>query len=364
MPDRWGPAPRRAVVAVLVVAAYVLLAAAGRELGVFGPLSVWYPPAGLALAAGLVAGWSALPVLAIGEFLGGILVFGVADDFTLLQMVVNAVAYAAVWCLAGDLLRRRDVDVPIVSVRASVLALLVGLLAAPALAAAVGMAVRIWAGAADGGTYLTDVGIWWIGDAIGVITVAPGLLVGAAYAGDRTSRPLSEALPPRPSTLLLVAAPTVTAAVLFGLLPESTGLLYLVAAPLVLVGLQLGTVGMAAACLPLSAVLTWMANRSVGDLVLHRTDLQVLLLGVMVTGYLVAVPTDQARRLTAQLRRRQGELDEAQRLAHMGSFRWDAATDDLRWSPGLSLLYGLPPARRPMACRPTSRRSAATIVTA
>lgn len=337
---------RIAVGAALVVA-YLLLALAGRELGVFGPLSVWYPPAGLALAAGLLVGWAALPVLAVAELLGGALVFSVGDDFTVLQQVVNALAYATVWCGAGEALRRNDVRVPIASVRDAVTAMLVGLLAAPATAATVGVAMRLWADAADPARFLADVGVWWTGDAIGVVTLAPALLVLETYRRGDALRPLREVLPPTPRTAVLLAGPTVTAAVLFGVLPQSTGLLYLVAAPLVLTALHLGTVGVALACLPLSAALTWMANRSVGDLVLQRTDVQVLLLGVMVTGYLVAVPIEQGRRLADRLRRRERELEEAQRLARMGSFRWDAETDRIRWSPGLSLLYGLPPGQTP-----------------
>ena len=347
MADGWGDVRGRAMGAVALVVAYVLLAAAGRELGVFGPLSVWYPPAGLALAAALLWGWSVLPVLAAGELLGGLLVFSVGEDFTVLQQVVNAVLYAGVWCLAGDVLRRRGVSIPIASVRSATVAMLVGLAAAPALAGLLGVGMRVWAGASEAGRLLPEVGVWWTGDAIGVVTLTPALLVAARYRRGEARRPLRVALPPSPRTVALLAAPTVTAAVLFGVLPESTGLLYLVAAPLVLTALQLGTVGVAVACLPLSAVLTWLANQSIGDLVLERTDVQVLLLGVMVTGHLVAVPMDQGRQLADRLRRREQELDEAQRLAHMGSFRWDASTDTVRWSAGLSLLYGLPPGETP-----------------
>ena len=347
MSDRWGDVRGRAVGAAALVAAYVLLAAAGRELGAFGPLSVWYPPAGLALAAALLWGWSVLPVLAVGELLGGLLVFSVGQDFSVLQQAVNALAYAGVWCLAGDLLRRWDVTTPIASTRSATLLLLVGLAGAPALAGVGGVAVRVWAGASEASRLLPEVGVWWTGDAIGVITVTPALLVVALHRRGDALRPLRDGLPPTPRTFALLAAPTLTAAVLVGILPESTGLLYLVAAPLVVTALQLGTVGVAVASLPLSAVLTWMANRAIGDLVLQRTDVQVLLLGILVTGYLVAVPMDQGRRLAERLRRREQELDEAQRLAHMGSFRWDASTDAVRWSPGLSLLYGLEPGQAP-----------------
>ncbi len=340
---QWGRWARWLAASLAIMVAYVALAVAGRELGVFGPLSVWFPPAGLALAAGLVAGWKALPSLAISEFVSGALVFGIADQFTLLQMVVNAIGYAAVWCLAGAFLHRRGFRVPVTSARVAVDGLLIGLGAAPGLAAAYGMGMRVWAGAADTSGYLGDVAVWWIGDAIGVLTFTPALLVLVLHRSARHREAMHDAVAPTVGTTLLLAAPTLTAVVLFGLLPESTGLLSLVTVPLIVVALRRGTIGVAVAAVPLSLALTWMANQRIGDLLLERTDVQVLLLGMIVMGYLVAVATDESRRLHRQLARQGDDLDRAQRLARMGSFRWDATTGTTHWSRGMYELYGWSP---------------------
>lgn len=332
--------------AVAAVAAYLALALAGRELGGFGPLSLWFPPAGLAIVAALFLGWAALLPLAVAEFLSGVLVFGVGDDFSVLQMVLNALAYAAVWTLAGVVLRGRGVVAPITDVRRTVEAFLVGLAAAPAAAALVGVGMRTWAGSPSPRSAWADVAIWWVGDAIGVLTLAPALLL-AVVAVRRPSVLGREALPRGAATLALLAAPTVVAAVVVGAVPGATGLLYVVAVPLVVTALRLGTIGVAIATVPLSTVLTWLANRSIETLQLGRTDVQVLLLGVLVTGWLVAVPTDQGRQLRQRLQRREHALDEAQRLAAMGSFHWDTRTDAVRWSAGLSRLYGRPEGEAP-----------------
>lgn len=336
---RWG---RWLAISAAIVVSYVALAVAGRELGVFGPLSVWFPPAGLALAAGLVARWRALPSLAVSEFISGALVFGIADEFTVLQMVLNAAGYASVWCLAGALLHRRGFRVPVTSTRVAIDGILIGMGAAPGLAAAYGVGMRLWAGTAETSGYLSDVAVWWIGDAIGVLTFTPALLVLVLQRAASHRRALHDAVPPTVGTVLLLAAPTLTATVLFGLLPEATGLLSLVAVPLIVVALRRGTIGLAVAAVPLSLALTWMANQRIGDLVLERTDLQVLLLGVIVTGYLVAVPTDESRRLHRRLTRQGEDLDRAQGLARMGSFRWDATNGRTRWSRGMFQLYGWP----------------------
>lgn len=188
--------------------------------------------------------------------------------------------------------------------------------------------------------------IWWVGDAIGVLTLAPALLL-AVVAVRRPSVLGRDALPRSAATLALLAAPTVVAAVVIGAVPGATGLLYVVSVPLVVTALRFGTIGVGIAAVPLSTVLTWLANRSVDTLQLGRADVQVLLLGVLVTGWLVAVPMDQGRQLRLRLQRREHALDEAQRLAGMGSFHWDAQTDEVRWSRGLTRLYGRPEGEAP-----------------
>jgi len=53
---------------------------------------------------------------------------------------------------------------------------------------------------------------------------------------------------------------------------------------------------------------------------------------------------DQLQRHAAELERRVGELAEAQRVAHIGSFEWDMAADRISWSDELYRIYGLEPA--------------------
>ena len=76
---------------LVLVVAYVGTAWIGSSLGSIGSLTVWYPPAGLALAGAVVVGWPAIPFLAAGELITGVVVFHVDSDFTTTQLVVNAV---------------------------------------------------------------------------------------------------------------------------------------------------------------------------------------------------------------------------------------------------------------------------------
>lgn len=61
---------------------------------------------------------------------------------------------------------------------------------------------------------------------------------------------------------------------------------------------------------------------------------------------------EQAELVTAALQQRESELQEAQRLAHIGSWHWDAANDVITGSNELLRIYGLDPATETMpTCR-------------
>ncbi len=59
--------------------------------------------------------------------------------------------------------------------------------------------------------------------------------------------------------------------------------------------------------------------------------------------------------LEASLRQRELELEEAQRIARLGTFRWDFLADVVTWSPEVYLAYGLDPGQ-PVPRRDDSRR--------
>jgi PAS domain S-box-containing protein len=48
----------------------------------------------------------------------------------------------------------------------------------------------------------------------------------------------------------------------------------------------------------------------------------------------------RSRRLIVSLQQRQRQLDEAQRLAHLGSWEWDLASNELTWSQELCRIFG------------------------
>ena len=57
----------------------------------------------------------------------------------------------------------------------------------------------------------------------------------------------------------------------------------------------------------------------------------------------LGVATTDADVLIAELRRREQQLRESQRIAHIGSWEWDLATDRIEWSEELFRIWGLDP---------------------
>lgn len=336
---------------VLALATYLVLALLGRELGYFGALSVWYPPAGLVLAMGYLWGWRALPVAAVAEFVSGILVFGIADAFSPAQMLVNAVGYATIYVGAATLLRHRGlgprIEEPDLHLPAVVTAVVV---ASTLAAAAFGVGMQAWAGFAQATPHLRAVLIWWLGDTIGIATVFPVVvLVVVLRTGGRARIPASLRTHAPTTTGLTLLLPTVMAVVVLAMDAGAVGLLFLVVLPIAVVATRHGAAGMALATVALSPGATWAANSFTPPAGFDRVDLQLLLLGMIAAGHLVGVAMDDRARLYSQLWSNQAHLAQAQALSGIGSFRYDVATDTSTWSASLYRLYGRSPGEGPVS---------------
>lgn len=342
--------PRRAWLLVGLVPAYLLLAILGQEYGVFGRLSIWYLPAGLALAAGVLFGPIAVLPVAVGELLSGMFAFHV--DFTPVQMTVNAVGYAAAYVGTGTLMRRLNLPSRFGTLRYGSVALFVGVLAAPLLAATFGVSMQYWAGVAESGGPVRNIGIWFLGDAVGVATLAPAILSFVDLRRRGATASLMQIGAPYVAAAVIL--PAAIAVAVFAWRPDNAGFLYVFFVPVALVALRLGVIGVALAALTLSPTVTLLANNEFGNVVMQRSDVQLLLLGVLLMGYLIGLTADdgdralaRAGRLVDEVAQRERRLQEAERLAGMGSFEWDAATNHVVWSAGLYALYRTTPEDAP-----------------
>jgi|GEM_PF-4676357 len=329
---------REARDAVVIVAAYVLLAYAALDLGLFGTLSVWYAPAGLGLALAQLRGWRVLPVLAVGELLVGAVVFDVGALFGPVLLVANALAYATVLTAGGVVAKRLGgaSDRPL---KRRILPLLALGAVVPAAGAVVGVGAQALAGMVPAARLLEALALWWVGDAIGILTLTPTVLVLVLRAR-RGGRWWTVRDQP---WWVGAAVAGVPALLTVGLALLGDGQLLFVAAlfpAYLIIAAAFGLPGVALSAVPTSLVVTLVANRVIGPEVLARTDLQMLLLALLGTGLGTALVVEQRARLQSDLRVRTAHLEQAQEQAGGGSFVWDVLDDTVTWSDGLCALYG------------------------
>lgn len=332
---------------VLLTAAYI----AAAKLGLLLTFShdhvtaVW-PPTGIAVAALMVFGVRLWPGVLLGAVIANI-----SDGAPLPVAAGIGVGNALAPVVATVVLRRLGVVRTLARLRDVLLVATVGGLGAMTISATFGTAVLTVAGEPRSVEIWR---LWWVGDAMGVILVAPFLLT-------ILSKPLrSSLLGSWHAVILLTSFAAVT---LFAVQTDSAAG-YLVIPLAMWTAIRLEQEGAAAAVLLMSAIDLWHA--SVSPQPDMPIDQQLMALqGVNATIALVllalAAMMSERRRATEELRRSADDLEErvrqrtellreseerlaqAQRLAHIGSFQWDATSDRNEWSDELYRIYGLDP---------------------
>jgi PAS domain S-box-containing protein len=320
----------------LLAAAYLGAAKAGIELpaarGVITP--VW-APTGIAIAALFLGGTRLWPAVTVGAF-----VANATSGADIPVAAVIAVGNTLEAVVGSVLLRRVGLRPALDRVR-DVLALIVAACVLSPLVAATNGVTALWvAGDVPGSDYDSQWLLWWIGDAMGALIVAPLLLVWST----RPDRGL-----PR--------ARFVEGLLVLGLLVGLSSLVFLAGywryphllfPVLILATLRFGQVGAVTGSFVVTALAvvgavegsTPIAERSTTEIV---QILEGLIGGVAVA--LLVLGAVLAERATADERtaRAVKSLNEAQALAHVGSWTWDIAADRVVWSDELYRIYGIEP---------------------
>ena len=357
--------------------AYFTLAKGGLALAIVHPgASAIWPAAGLALAAVLLWGPRISPAIFIGSFLA---------NATTLDAVAPASIIAAgntLEALAGNyLLKRyaggvRAFDTP---ANIATFALIAALVTTP-LSASIGT-LALW-------LFGTPVPIsslwltWWLGNITGVLVVTPAVVLW--FRRPPTRGELRALLPIMVLTILvglLAFGPALADWVNRGLV----GFAALI--PLMVTALSRGQRDTATVSLLLSAIAVWgtlasaagstgadlntallatlaflvstslpslalsaeIAKRSRSDERLHHAQEELEERVQSRTAALVRSNTElsrmieQRKELETANEQQRHQLVEAQRLANLGSWSWNVATDTVTWSPQLYEIYGLTP---------------------
>jgi signal transduction histidine kinase len=301
MADRARPW-RGAVQVVAVAAVYLLTAKAGLRLTMVqaNATPVW-PPTGVALAALLLLGLRCWPGVLLGALAANATTAGTPLAAAVLIAGGNTLAGVAG---AVGLRRLWRFDPAIRSWRDLRALLLFGVLATPLLSASNGT-MQVLAFGMAGAAALADVWrIWYSGDALGILVVAPFLLVlGARGIGRLPSRRRVEGA-------VLAAATLAACLLVFGQRPAATSLgagLAFTVFPLVLwAAVRYGVAGAATTTLVVSAaavVGTVLRQGPFAAQALHRQlPLLQLFIGVVaVTGLVLAVLIEERESREARL---------------------------------------------------------------
>jgi PAS domain S-box-containing protein len=319
-----------------LAAAYLGAAKIGIELpaarGVITP--VW-APTGIAIAALYLWGNRLWPAVAVGAFLAN-----ATSGADIPVAAVIAVGNTLEALVGSTLLRRADVRPALDRVRDVLAFIALGCALSPVVAATNGVTALWAAGDVDGADYGSQWLLWWIGDAMGALIVAPLILVWSRRPERRVRG--AHAFEALAVVGVLVA---LSALVFLGGFWRYPHLLFPV---LIVATLRFGQPGAVTGSFVVTAVAvagaihgsTPITERSTTEIV------QILegLLGAVAISLLV-LGAVLAERTTADERAARAftSLNEAQALAHIGSWTWDIPADRVTWSDELYRIYGLEP---------------------
>jgi PAS domain S-box-containing protein len=305
-----------------------------------------WPPSGIALVAFLLFGKRVWPGVALGAFLVNLPISDSAVAAGTTALGNTAAPLLGAWLLERvgfhpEIDRARDVFA-IVG-----LAALLGMV----VSATIGAGTLVATGAVPWDQALEAWSVWWAGDAMGVVVVAPFLLwLSGLHRHPRPSLARqSEAL-----VLLIVLIATCVVAArsrlpFFFLIPPIVGW----------IAWRFQQAGAATATLLVSSIVTWAAANTRGPfadqpLFQKMLVLQAFNATVAFTAFfLAALVTERTRsrevleraagRLESRVEQRTAELAEAQEMARIGRWEWNLATDTVSWSDEMFRIHGAVP---------------------
>jgi PAS domain S-box-containing protein len=344
MPVAVRPPLRYVGLVVLLAAVYGAAAWLGLRYVTIGyNVSLVWPPAGLAFAALVLLGLRYWPGIAIGAFL-----VNAATPIPLLGAVGIALGNTVEALLAAALLRRIAGSRPQLEDPRQTRRLI--LVAAPAgalLAGLIGVGALVVTGALESRAVWQALPVWWAGDLLGMLVVAPVLFSWIARPRVRDTRRLLEVI-----ALVVGTAAAADLGLLQGLAYLPLGTLeytYLLFPFVVWAAVRFGPRGASLVTLVVAAVAVWHTARGGGPFLLDSVGGTLLvvacyLLVLAVTGLAVASAVWSERdRATHALQQSEERLHLALDSARMGTWYWSVENNTLTWDENLGRLYGLGP---------------------
>jgi PAS domain S-box-containing protein len=317
--------------------AYVATAKLGINLSVaHGVITPVWAPSGISLVALLLFGRRLWPAVALGALIAN--ATSGADPAVAAAIALGNTLEALV---GASLLRRIGFRTSLERVHDVLALVALGAGVGTLIAATNGVTALFLAGSGHG-SFGADWLLWWFGDAVGILMVAPLLFV--AFTSEK-SWPSSARLL---EALLLLASLTALSAVVF--LGGAWRYPYLLFPLLLWAALRFRQLGAAASSFLVGAIATWGTVAGTvpfgGESPTARVQVIQALVGLLAISLLIVGAT-LAERESANERLRQvaAQLSEAQALTHIGSWEWELPTNAVSWSAELYRIWGLAPGR-------------------
>jgi diguanylate cyclase (GGDEF)-like protein/PAS domain S-box-containing protein len=263
--------------------AYLAAALWAKEISLPGPVLIWFPPAGIAIAATYLRP-RLVVVVAVAEAISTSGIMGLGHEYGLLPLAVNSTGLALAYGLGGWLLRRFALD-PRLRSAEDIAVLGLGIAGSSAVASVLGIAVQRWIGLVPSSDVARSIGVFWVGDLVGAACIVPTAVVLGRGLLDHALPPLAdeEGTTPRWRVLVALVAPAVVAIALMGVGERPMRFVYLAFVPVIVVAVRHGVTAACLSTAVLSAVMTAGAHIQL-DSALERSDFQLLLLVLTLTG--------------------------------------------------------------------------------
>ena len=359
----WRAKARYLAALIVVAVGYFVLAKLGLRLASINPSAspIW-PPTGLALAAVLLGGLRIWPAVFIGAFAANATTAGTLETsaFIALGNTLESVA-------GGYLIERWSGDAETFAspLRVAKFAL-VSVGPATVISASVGAVTLCVAGLAAWAKFTPIWVTWWLGDAAGALVVTPVIVLWAQSEWRRFN--FRELLAVTAILLLAVAVGLIAFSPLLPRSDYTSPLGFLAILPLVWAALRRGPRDTATVGLIMTGFAIWATIKHAGpfgEMGLNKSFLLLLtfMISVSVPSLALSADVTMRSRTEDKLRRTQSDLDqrvrertaaladanihltEAQRLASLGSWRWDILANTITWSEQLFEIYGIRPSQ-------------------
>jgi len=362
---RWGQLRWLGTIASIAVV-YIIVAKLSLQLASIHPSAtpVW-PPTGIAIAAAVLLGYRALPGILIGAFLANVTTEGTiltSLGIALGNMLEAAVAAYFINKFAGGKeVFQKTKNIFFFTLLAAVVA--------PIVSATLGVGSLSLGGFIPVSDLASVWFTWWLGDVGGALVVAPLIILWARpWPWKWTSYQGIEAL-------VLLLGIILIGEIVFGrssyLSVSHYPVTFLIIPFLVWTALRFGATFTATATALFAARAVFGTLQGLGPFMGKTPNQSLLLLqaflGVIsVTSLTLAAAIDERRhafgllqqersRLAehvkektselqdtiAQLQHNQNLLNEAEQIAHVGSWEWLVQEDNINWSPELYRIFGV-----------------------